>query len=396
MNHQTLIPIPNLIEHKAGKKPEVFMNNLEITMIRDTQKTSHNGRTRQVHIFALRKNRDYEDANGRLIKKQPLDLYGCTFDDEVIKTFDTLSVGSRVNVIADIKPVWYGYKPNNKPGGIQFIIPDIGEQPVQLPDDNIIYPTTQPYRLKNLVNFFIKQSIGLNVVALISVNAQAEVWRDFLISSRGTAYEKEVYQFYLKSDSWKETREKVLERDEHKCVWCKAPANVVHHKTYDNIGNELSDDLVSLCNPCHDDYHSKQQHPGTMPSHAAEPEVDTPDVPTLTSLETEAPQYIKDKVHNAITSANTALSLRDIQLLTSTKDTELSENQIHSALQQLRNQGIVESVYLTETGWELTGIQRLRNQGQRLRNQGIIESVLERKQGNNTRYRQVAEYQTQT
>jgi hypothetical protein len=183
-------------------------------------------------------------------------MYGSTYDDEIIATLDTLSVGSCVNVVADIKPIWYGYKPNNKPGGINFIIPDIGEQPVQLPDGDIIYPTTQPYRLKNFVNLFVTQSIGLNVVALISVNAPAEVWRNFLISSRDTAYKKEAYRrFYLNSDAWKETRAEVLERDEHRCVRCNAPATEVHHKTYNNIGKEPLSDLVSFCKLCHDDEH---------------------------------------------------------------------------------------------------------------------------------------------
>lgn len=288
MNHHTLIPIPipTPIEQEAGRKTDVFMNNLEITMIRDTQKTIHNGKNIQARIFALRKNNDYTDANQNLVKKQPLDLYSFTFDDEVIKTLDTLSVGSCVNVVADIKPVWYGYKPNNKPGGITFIIPDIGEQPVQLPGGDIIHPTDQPYRLREiLTNFCVEQSIGLNVVALIPVNATTEVWQDFLISSRDTAYKREVYRrFYLESDAWKEKRIEVLERDEHRCVQCKkAPATEVHHKTYDdNIGNEPLSDLESLCTSCHKVKHGRQD-PHTVPSQAAESEVEETETVTQTS-----------------------------------------------------------------------------------------------------------------
>jgi 5-methylcytosine-specific restriction endonuclease McrA len=34
-------------------------------------------------------------------------------------------------------------------------------------------------------------------------------------------------------------------------------ADVVHHLTYERLGNELLIDLVSLCNGCHDQAHGK-------------------------------------------------------------------------------------------------------------------------------------------
>jgi CRISPR system Cascade subunit CasD len=39
--------------------------------------------------------------------------------------------------------------------------------------------------------------------------------------------------------------------DHHLCVFCKAPAEEVHHVTYENYGHESDADLRSLCRICH-------------------------------------------------------------------------------------------------------------------------------------------------
>lgn len=54
------------------------------------------------------------------------------------------------------------------------------------------------------------------------------------------------------SSQWRSIREKRLDHDDHLCVFCKAPAEQVHHVTYRNAGNESIDDLRSLCRLCHD------------------------------------------------------------------------------------------------------------------------------------------------
>lgn len=59
---------------------------------------------------------------------------------------------------------------------------------------------------------------------------------------------------YLQSSYWKEKRKKVLERDRNLCI-CGERATYVHHKTYDNLGQEPLSDLVALCKNCHDGYH---------------------------------------------------------------------------------------------------------------------------------------------
>jgi hypothetical protein len=60
-----------------------------------------------------------------------------------------------------------------------------------------------------------------------------------------------VYSEYLKSPEWQQRRKLCLERDNQSCQDCGLPANEVHHLTYERIGNERLEDLLSLCTPCH-------------------------------------------------------------------------------------------------------------------------------------------------
>lgn len=64
------------------------------------------------------------------------------------------------------------------------------------------------------------------------------------------------YNKYLESTNWKEKRKSILERDGNLCI-CGEQAIYVHHKTYENLGQELDSDLVALCKNCHDGYHGR-------------------------------------------------------------------------------------------------------------------------------------------
>lgn len=54
------------------------------------------------------------------------------------------------------------------------------------------------------------------------------------------------------SPQWKAARLSRLKLDHHLCVFCKSPAEEVHHVDYTNIGSEADSDLRSLCKLCHD------------------------------------------------------------------------------------------------------------------------------------------------
>lgn len=64
---------------------------------------------------------------------------------------------------------------------------------------------------------------------------------------------REQYNAYLRSDSWKRRREKVLRRAGGTCEAClERPAVQVHHVTYEHIFNEPCFELRAVCIQCHD------------------------------------------------------------------------------------------------------------------------------------------------
>ena len=68
------------------------------------------------------------------------------------------------------------------------------------------------------------------------------------------------YSEYLKTKEWQQTRRRALKSAGYKCQLCGTD-NVelhVHHKTYDNIGEEKPDDLIVLCKACHEKQHGKE------------------------------------------------------------------------------------------------------------------------------------------
>ena len=67
--------------------------------------------------------------------------------------------------------------------------------------------------------------------------------------------EFENYKEFLKTDEWKQIAQMVKERDGHKCVICGSTENLnAHHIGYD--GDCLDEnDIVTLCNRCHECLH---------------------------------------------------------------------------------------------------------------------------------------------
>jgi hypothetical protein len=66
------------------------------------------------------------------------------------------------------------------------------------------------------------------------------------------------YKDYLMTKHWKITRDKILFKYGYKCQLCnKSKSLEVHHKTYENIGEEKDDDLIVLCHSCHSKHHKK-------------------------------------------------------------------------------------------------------------------------------------------
>jgi hypothetical protein len=66
------------------------------------------------------------------------------------------------------------------------------------------------------------------------------------------------YQWYLGSAFWRERREAALRRAKGICERCKSrSATHIHHLTYIRIFKERPDDLMALCQKCHEEVHNK-------------------------------------------------------------------------------------------------------------------------------------------
>ena len=65
------------------------------------------------------------------------------------------------------------------------------------------------------------------------------------------------YQDYLDSDMWKDKKRIFLSNVGRKCCHkCGTKIGLnIHHKHYENLGNESSKDLVILCFKCHEEEH---------------------------------------------------------------------------------------------------------------------------------------------
>lgn len=84
-------------------------------------------------------------------------------------------------------------------------------------------------------------------------NAHWSAWRQAsIVAKRGWW---DWYNAYLRSFAWAVKRGEALKRDAYQCQNCFAPAEEVHHLTYENVGREPLSDLVSLCKSCHDGIH---------------------------------------------------------------------------------------------------------------------------------------------
>ncbi|MDX3965512.1 MAG: HNH endonuclease signature motif containing protein [Bradyrhizobium sp.] len=66
------------------------------------------------------------------------------------------------------------------------------------------------------------------------------------------------YQKHIASSKWRRGSARLaeLEAAGHRCRLCQTEATPdspleVHHRTYENFGNERSEDLTALCRECH-------------------------------------------------------------------------------------------------------------------------------------------------
>lgn len=67
------------------------------------------------------------------------------------------------------------------------------------------------------------------------------------------------YAAYRRSRHWRRVRKQRLRMDGFKCASCSRSKDQVvlevHHRTYERIGRERTEDLISLCQRCHSTEH---------------------------------------------------------------------------------------------------------------------------------------------
>lgn len=65
-----------------------------------------------------------------------------------------------------------------------------------------------------------------------------------------------IYNDFLFSDWWFDKREAILNARNNICEQCnKRKATIVHHLTYERLGNESLKDVACLCKKCHMEVH---------------------------------------------------------------------------------------------------------------------------------------------
>jgi 5-methylcytosine-specific restriction endonuclease McrA len=83
---------------------------------------------------------------------------------------------------------------------------------------------------------------------------------NFLICCKEPIWESNVksyYYNYINSRRWKIRRLQAIKKANYKCESCGKKCKLeVHHKTYDNLGNEPDEDLEALCRECHIKHHN--------------------------------------------------------------------------------------------------------------------------------------------
>ena len=72
-------------------------------------------------------------------------------------------------------------------------------------------------------------------------------------------YKDMKYSEYLKTEYWQNIKQQVLERDKYRCRLCNSNIDLhVHHRTYDYIGEEKLEELITLCGKHHNMIHEDE------------------------------------------------------------------------------------------------------------------------------------------
>jgi 5-methylcytosine-specific restriction endonuclease McrA len=86
---------------------------------------------------------------------------------------------------------------------------------------------------------------------------QDRLWREYaeqrdIEKRRQTEQWRADYEAYLQTQEWADRRDRIFKRASGACEGCgEAPAEQVHHLSYEHCGNEFLWELVAICRRCH-------------------------------------------------------------------------------------------------------------------------------------------------
>lgn len=87
-------------------------------------------------------------------------------------------------------------------------------------------------------------------------DAKPNEWNKAHKAFSGTSRWPKFYDAYLQSVAWSNKRVEVFEEKGVRCAYCDDLAYQVHHKSYENVGQEKLKDLEPICESCHEEIHS--------------------------------------------------------------------------------------------------------------------------------------------
>jgi 5-methylcytosine-specific restriction endonuclease McrA len=69
------------------------------------------------------------------------------------------------------------------------------------------------------------------------------------------------YEEYLRTPEWRTRRKRKLDDADHRCQFCNRHRRSlhVHHRTYENLGQERDSDLTVVCPDCHATFHKHRR-----------------------------------------------------------------------------------------------------------------------------------------
>lgn len=93
------------------------------------------------------------------------------------------------------------------------------------------------------------------------IDANAQQWREECEEHAKAIVElrQMPYGEYLRTQHWNAVRLAALRRARWRCQVCNVSGRLdVHHRTYENRGDEQASDVIALCRSCHARHHGKE------------------------------------------------------------------------------------------------------------------------------------------